>query len=565
MSYRVFKRLLGETSLERKCRFLFGAVLLLLITGSFYWYGNVTETLVFKQNQIKGRLLVDTLLTRTHWVKLETDNRNRELAETLGSDLVLADYQWKFLKPDPNEPLGDNDDWEREVIARFRDNPPAPPPATSGATELSLRDMPINREERFARGGDGYEYYEAVYAFDSSCVNCHSKGKPGNLPDLRFGGLMAVAKITIPNGPTRRDLAMNRAILLSTGIVTVFLAMLAAWTIVRYVIVKPLKHLHDVSDAVSRGELDQRADIHTGDEFERLATAFNRMLRHLVETQQELQQANTTLDHSVDELARANMQLFESNRLKSDFLATMSHELRTPLNSIIGFSDVLSAVDSLDDKQKRYVQNIQKSGRGLLDLINDILDLAKIESGKMDLRPSAFPIAQVIHSQVDMARPLAERKNIDLVVEIESELPEMYQDQGKVQQILNNLLSNAIKFTPEGGRISIAARRNEADRLSLTVVDTGIGIAEEDQVVIFEKFRQGSSVLTGGDAMTREHSGTGLGLSIVKELCKLVGGEISLHSEVGKGSAFTVQMDWVLQGSEPRVPRGGDYARSVAL
>ena len=130
--------------------------------------------------------------------------------------------------------------------------------------------------------------------------------------------------------------------------------------------------------------------------------------------QEELQHVNDNLDVKVDELAQANMRLFEMNRLKSDFLATMSHELRTPLNSIIGFSDVLESIASLDDKQKRYVQNIQTSGKMLLEMINDILDLAKIESGKMEVRLSDFRIEQVIAAQCDMARPLTERKNIDL-------------------------------------------------------------------------------------------------------------------------------------------------------
>ena len=255
---------------------------------------------------------------------------------------------------------------------------------------------------------------------------------------------------------------------------------------------------------------------------------------------------NLDLDGKVDELAQMNMRLFEMNRLKSDFLATMSHELRTPLNSIIGFSDVLGSIDSLDDRQKRYVQNIQKSGKMLLDMINDILDLAKIESGKMEVRLMDFPIDHVIGSQCDMARPLTERKNIDLEVDVAAHLPDLHQDQSKVQQILNNLLSNAIKFTPEGGRIVVSARRDAGGDLLMVVTDTGVGIAEEDQITIFEKFRQGHTVLTGGDAMTREFPGTGLGLSIVKELCKLLGGEISLKSELGKGSEFTVRLPWSL-------------------
>ncbi len=246
------------------------------------------------------------------------------------------------------------------------------------------------------------------------------------------------------------------------------------------------------------------------------------------------------------------MRLYEMNRVKSDFLATMSHELRTPLNAIIGFSDVLESIALLDDKQKRYVKNIQTSGRVLLEMINDILDLAKIDAGKMELRLSEFRIEAVVAAQCDMSRPLSERKNIDLEAHVEPELPLLFQDMAKVQQILNNLLSNAIKFTPEGGRITVTARHGAKDELELVVADTGVGIAEEEQKVIFEKFRQGKSVLTRGDAMTREYSGTGLGLSIVKELCRLMGGEVTLHSELGKGSTFTVILPWA-RADQPKL------------
>jgi two-component system, NarL family, sensor histidine kinase BarA len=131
-------------------------------------------------------------------------------------------------------------------------------------------------------------------------------------------------------------------------------------------------------------------------------------------------------------------------------------------------------------------------------------------------------------------------------------LPPMHQDQARVQQILNNLLSNAIKFTPEGGRITVAVRRDESNFMVLEVSDTGVGIAPEDQQVIFEKFRQGKTAMPGGDAMTREYSGSGLGLSIVKELCKLLGGEVTVFSELGKGSTFTIRLPWVLE-EQPRL------------
>jgi signal transduction histidine kinase len=223
-----------------------------------------------------------------------------------------------------------------------------------------------------------------------------------------------VVRVAMPYDEIRTAINRTMAVLFTVGFLTVFLAMVAFYFVVRYVVIKPLTHLRDVSDEVASGDLDQRADIHTGDEFEELAESFNKMLRHLVETQAELQGANPDLDGKVDELARLNMQLHEMNRMRGEFLANMSHELRTPLNSIIGFSEVLQSLDALNEKQKRYAQNIQKSGRNLLEMINDILDLAKMEAGKMEVRLSEFPIHSIIHAQCDLVRELAEEKNIDL-------------------------------------------------------------------------------------------------------------------------------------------------------
>ncbi|HVX10371.1 MAG TPA: ATP-binding protein [Pirellulales bacterium] len=556
MSYRSIKRHLGESHLQRKFLALFGVFLTLMIGASFSVSQWLTDGTVTKQNSSRAEVLVDSSLFALHWQVLywqdatqrgedwkERDKEWKATMDGLGARLKGRDYDCSFLRPAEADktPLPDFssvvnvaepvDDFEARLLDEF----------TRAPDELAEGKTPRTWDEQFVNNGAQYEYFRPVYA-QQACLNCHRVYT--GPPDLAEGQLIAVAKVTISNAATRADQNWNRAILWTCAIVIAPVAILVAYLIVRYVIVKPLKHLRDVSDAVSRGNLDQRAEIRTADEFEDLAVAFNRMLAHLVTAQEELKRLNSQLDLKVDELAQANMRLFELNRLKSDFLATMSHELRTPLNSIIGFSDVLSSIKSLDEKQLRYVQNIQKSGKMLLDMINDILDLAKIESGKMELRPSDFYIDHVIGAQCDMARPLAERKNLDLEMKIEPDLPELLQDQGKVQQILNNLLSNAIKFTPDGGRIVIGARHSPEGEMLLTVADTGVGISEGDQAHIFEKFRQGKTVMPGGDAMTREYEGTGLGLSIVKELCKLLGGDVSVESELGKGSVFAVRLPW---------------------
>jgi signal transduction histidine kinase len=538
MSYRSLKRVLGETSLERKFLLLFGASLLVLIAGSFWLYGRRTVELVNDTSRESAKSLIVSIIAIHHarfWAD-EKDEKQALLINDLKEGLESRKYEWEFIRAideGPHAPQGEELEIVREFGARAH-----PEAGTLPDEEPAERRADMD-------GTPYYVFYTPIRATNERCITCHSTMNIGwaGMPPQEIGDLISVVKLSMPDEQTQQALVWNNAILIGTAIITAFLAVMASYLIVRYIIVKPLAHLRDVSDRISQGDIALRAELHTGDEFERLATAFNRMLRQLATGAEELKQANENLNVKVDELAQANMRLYEMNRLKSDFLATMSHELRTPLNAIIGFSDVLDSISALDEKQKRYVRNIQTSGKVLLEMINDILDLAKIESGRMEVRLSDFRIEQLITAQCDMARPLTERKNIDLETKIEPNLPDMFQDQAKVQQILNNLLSNAIKFTPEGGRIVIIAQR-AGGSLVLKVADTGVGIAEEDQLAIFEKFRQGKSVLTGGDAMTREYSGTGLGLSIVRELCKLLGGEISVESELGKGSTFTVRLPW---------------------
>ena len=437
-------------------------------------------------------------------------------------------------------------------------------PPVMGPTPLEIeseKDADLMATPQFEAITDAYghyHYYEPRWAESGSCLTCHRN----NSPDLEQGDLIGIVEVTIVNPPSEAVATEYWVRLLVASILTATLAMLAFYIIIRWIIIKPLRHLRKVSDAISRGDISQRADLHTGDEFETLALAFNRTVRHILNSQEKLRGINVELDRRVDQLARLNMQLYESNRINRDFMATMSHELRTPLNSIIGFSEVLSVIDSLDDKQKRYVDNISKSGKTLLAMINDILDMAKIEAGRIVVQPDTLNIASIIGAQCDMAKPLGDRKNIDITCDIPGHLPPMQQDPTRLQQILNNLLSNAIKFTPEGGRIKVQVRRIKPvtesqdvpahisyrePMLELKVIDTGVGISEEDQQMIFEKFRQGKSSMTEGDAMKREYSGSGLGLSIVKELCRLLDGSVSVESKLGLGSTFTVLLPWTLE------------------
>ncbi len=550
MSYRSLKRLFGETSLERKCRFLLGSSLIILISGSFYWYSQRNLTVIEAQYRQRAQLLISQNLQMTHWKETEANDKEKSRQiETLANELKpreLREYNRKFLAARRDQASAEDrpsEEAENEALRRLQKGDPYYVYKDSDAGDKAT-----------------YQYYEPIRA-SQSCLACHGDSsavasKAGSstenrkLLNFKDGELMAVAKLTFPLSDTQEEIARNNALLITLALVTGFLAMTVSYLIVRYIIVKPVLHLKDVSDAVAHGDLDQRADIRTGDEFEELSHAYNRMLRHLVTTQDELRTVNFSLDGKVEELARANLSLHEMNKLKNDFLATMSHELRTPLNSILGFSDVLSGVDALNDRQKKYVSNIQTSGRHLLSLINDILDLAKIEAGKMELHPSEIVIADLVERVTSAMASLTEKKNIELTTHVDQSLPIAKQDSGKLQQILYNLLSNAVKFTPDGGRVKVLALPHGTDMVDLVVADTGIGIPLEDQTVIFQKFRQGRT-LPGQDdgAMTREFEGTGLGLSIVKELSRLLGGEVILESEFGKGSTFTVRVPLHLEAS----------------
>jgi signal transduction histidine kinase len=258
----------------------------------------------------------------------------------------------------------------------------------------------------------------------------------------------------------------------------------------------------------------------------------------------ELTRLTEALDQRTRELADANLRFLEADRQKSQFLASMSHELRTPLNSIIGFSEVLNTRlgPTLEPKHARFLQNVHSSGTHLLGLINDILDLTKIESGKMEMHPEELQVRPLVEGVLTLMRGQSARRDIEIVADVPADLPTIEADEARVKQILFNLLSNAVKFSSDGGRVVCTVRARppgpdallDASSIAFEVRDYGIGIDPTDHLKVFQEFRQ----LDAGSSRRRE--GTGLGLALVKKFVELHGGTIRLRSRLGEGSTFTV-------------------------
>jgi len=353
-----------------------------------------------------------------------------------------------------------------------------------------------------------------------------------------------------------RDIVVNRIYILSAGFAAALIGLTIFGLVTSRLILAPLKTLGQYARRASSGDLNLRADVNTGDEFEQLCRMFNRMLENLKNKHDELTAANKSLDLKLGELAESNHSLDQANQVKNEFLANVSHELRTPLNSIIGFGEILRDTlpppgdDKISQKRYRYTDNIIHSSQQLLDLITDMLDLAKIEAGRTSLNVSSVSVSDTCEGLINLMKPAAGKKGVTLRLKAEGGLPVLHTDPGKLQQILFNFLSNAVKFTPTGGEVVLSAGllpspfEDHTDEVRFAVRDTGPGIALDDQEKVFEKFNQLDP------AVTREHGGTGLGLAISKELSQMLQGRIDLDSTPGQGAVFSITVPITLRARE---------------
>lgn len=530
-------------SLANKCQLLFGLAVLLVMTAA----------------------LTVVALRMQALVERGPERRAQDLAEMwLGGQINFGDPI--RLVDDPVPPPADTRVvlslvHEDEFLAQAKEN-------TFLAQAIERFESVATENERFdsARDTGGrtyFRYARAVRASDLARLQSAFHG--GLTPAGVADPLRRVLFIQLRDHEAARQQTVNRVTLVAAGLFSGLLAIAVFYYITTRIILSPVRVLRGYAERVSQGDLSIRSDINTGDEFEQLSDMFNTMLSGLKAQQDELASANQTLDLKLMDLAESNVALYEANELKGDFLSNVSHELRTPLNSIIGFAEVLQdtladQVGPVDEKRKRYTANIIVSSRRLLELVNDLLDLAKIEAGKVELRIDRVSVADTVEGLITLIRPQAEKKDIDLRVLLGPRLPLIETDPGKLQQVVFNFLANAVKFTPPRGRVTLRAElapaqtplgeeghdpRTHVPRLRIAVTDTGPGIDAEDQARIFDKFTQ----LDRG--VTKAHGGTGLGLTIARDLAQMLGGSIEVDSIPGRGATFSV----LLPVSHPPAPQ----------
>lgn len=507
---------LSPFSLAEKCRAAFGLavalVLILALLLPYIWMGQLTKNAVLDA----GRAKTEMLLAR-HFQERQTGETALPALDSKGKvlDANNTDMRWIRLTKEGKSQLAKLNDEQQEMIESLK------------SQEERSDDVLLSKHKGVLQSD-----YIKLFRATESCINCHNP--QGSAKPFGQNELIGAVIIRRPASEITRTVWLNRVWVFVAGLIAGTGAIVAFYIITQRVILRPIRQLRAIANNVSEGNLDIRSAIQTGDEYERLAEAFNHMLDGLQAAQERLRQANKQLDAKIAELSERNIELFRANKIKSEFLANISHEFRTPLNAILGFAEILREKPELlrKDKGRRYAENIIEGGKNLLNMINDLLNLAKAEAGKIELHIEKTSIPQLCKAAAGSFSALTKRKRIKVKLTVDENIPIVSTDAGKVQQILYNFLSNSVKFTPETGRIEIRASMQGEQMVRIVVSDTGCGIAESDKEKIFEKFRQADG------SLTRETTGSGLGLAISKELAAMLAGSIGVESELGKGSTF---------------------------
>ncbi len=516
-------------SLANKCQLLFGFAVVLVMTAALTVVGWRMQTLVERAPQRRAQDLAEMWLSGQIEFGRPVKRIDRYDAPAFETGVLLT-----LVTEDEIETQAESDPFLIEALTLFEESP--------GINELF--DASHDNE-----GQPRYRYARAVRASDATRMGesfAAGVDAAGIADPVR-----QILLVQLRDQEALLQQTLNRVYIIAAGLFAGLLAIGVFYYITTRIILSPVRVLRGYAERVSEGDLSIRSDINTGDEFEQLSDMFNTMLGSLKANQDELQSANKTLDLKLMDMAESNVALFEANKVKGEFLANVSHELRTPLNSIIGFAEVMQETlegrtGPMDEKRQRYAANIITSSRRLLDLINDLLDIAKIEAGKMTLRIAQVSVVDTLEGLVTLIKPQAEKNGVRMFLEVAPRLPMLRTDAGKLQQIVFNFLANAVKFTPKGGTVTLRAESvrtgvarsasREATHLRIAVADTGPGIHEDDHDKVFEKFTQ----LDPG--VTKSYGGTGLGLTIAQELAEMMGGRIDIESTPGRGATFILTL-----------------------
>lgn len=355
---------------------------------------------------------------------------------------------------------------------------------------------------------------------------------PINFDDEQIGTVALGVSTEQVDAYTRRTLKRS---LLTSGLIIVFL-IIVLYMGFKIIVMRRIERLQSGLQHVAEGALglEERIPEYSRDEIGALTASFNDMVERLTNSISEKDASAKKLADQTEALKNLRDEAVQANRHKSEFLANMSHELRTPLNAIIGFSEMLKErmFGDLNDKQSEYVTDIHSSGHHLLSLINDILDLSKIEAGHMELNRTVFNFPAALENAIALVKERASRRAITIEYHIDQSVGEFFGDERKFKQILLNLLSNAIKFTGDGGQVLVLATK-EDNSIIVSVQDNGVGIAANDLDRVFDEFQQ------VGSESEAKNEGTGLGLALTKTFIEMHGGSISVESESGKGSKFS--------------------------
>jgi signal transduction histidine kinase len=534
---------LWPLSLAKKVQVTFGAavilVLALALSIPYIWMRQLTKKGLLDAGWARSKVLLDR-----HF-QLEGPSQTLDPLDNTGQvrDANDSEMCWIRFTEDGEKQLQQLGDEQKAMIESLRAD-----------EDRDDNILLVKKEGRLESN------YVRVFRATDRCISCHNpQGSASAFVLNKPIGAVLIRSRDLA-GENSKTVFMNRVWIIVAGLIGGTGAIVVFYVITQRLILRPIRQLRALANNVAEGNLEIRSSIGTRDEYEKLAKAFNHMLDTLQATQEKLRQANKQLDAKIAELSGRNIELFKANKVKGEFLANISHEFRTPLNAILGFAQVLREKPLLlkKDKAKRYAENIITSGNNLLNMINDLLDLAKTQAGEMELHIEETSVASLLEALLSEFSLLTKKKRIKVKLLLDSDLPPLVTDVGKVRQILYNFLSNAVKFTSSRGKIEIEAQfpspgaqhmGPESRMIRIAVTDTGCGIAESDREKIFEKFRQADG------SITRESTGSGLGLTISTELAALLAGSIGLESPPqgrSEGSTFWLNIPVTLTKEENR-------------